>query len=193
MKMSAEVNDLFSAMAKFQGQLDNATKGKAGHGYKYADLAAVINAAKEPLSANGLSVTQLLGTNAAGNHSLITMLAHSSGQYMSSETELPKAVLQGGAGKNPVQVIGSAITYFRRYSYAAIIGMAQEDDDGQSVQQPAQTTEPEKPWLNLPDDNLKKWVCEQVAAGSAHEQLIKTLQVTYKISKSNIEIIKAMK
>ena len=60
---------------------------------------------------------------------MITMLTHSSGQYMSSEFEMVEAVLQGGGGKNPAQTLGSAITYQRRYAYAAIIGLAQEDDD----------------------------------------------------------------
>ena len=46
MKMSQETNALFEAFSKFQGELDNASKGKQGHGYKYADLAECINTAK---------------------------------------------------------------------------------------------------------------------------------------------------
>ena len=68
-----------------------------------------------------------------GKQTMITMMTHSSGQYMSSEFEMVDAVLAGGSGKNPAQVLGSAITYQRRYAYAAIIGLAQEDDDAASL------------------------------------------------------------
>ena len=128
MKHSEQVNELFAALSKFQGELDNAIKCSAGHGYKYADLAECINVAKAPLAANGLSVVQMIGQS--GEHqTLITMLCHSSGQYLQSEFALVNATLMGGAGKNPAQVLGSAITYQRRYAYTAILGMAQEDDD----------------------------------------------------------------
>ena len=46
MKLSEQTNELFKAFAAFQGELDNASKGKQGHGYKYADLAECINTAK---------------------------------------------------------------------------------------------------------------------------------------------------
>ena len=128
MQHSEQFNELFAALSKFQGELDNASKNSAGHGYKYADLAECINAAKAPLAANGLSVVQMIGQS--GDHkTLITMLCHSSGQFLKSEFILVNATLMGAAGKNPAQVLGSAITYQRRYAYTAILGMAQEDDD----------------------------------------------------------------
>lgn len=133
MKMSDKTNDLFTAFAKFQGELENASKDKKGHGYMYADLAACINSAKTHLASNGLAVTQMLGANDEGKQTMITMLTHSSGQWISSEFVMVDAVLQGGSGKNPAQVLGSAITYQRRYAYAAMIGLAQEDDDAASV------------------------------------------------------------
>ncbi len=129
MEMSENTNELFTAFSKFQGELDNSSKSKQGHGYNYSDLATCINTAKPILASNGLSVTQMMGMS-EGSQTIITMLAHSSGQWMRSETIMPNATLQGSAGKNPVQVLGSAITYMRRYCYAAITGMAQEDDDG---------------------------------------------------------------
>jgi hypothetical protein len=129
MNLSTETGELFKAFSKFQGELDNASKGKQGHGYKYADLAECINTAKPFLAKHGLAVSQMLGMSAEGKQTLITMLTHESGQYMSSEFVMVEAVLAGGSGKNPAQTLGSAITYQRRYSYAAIIGLAQEDND----------------------------------------------------------------
>ncbi len=129
MKTSENLSEIFKALSKFQGELENAPKSSQGHGYKYADLATCINEAKPVLAKNGLAVVQMLGGNSDEERTLITMLTHESGEYISSEFVMAKAVLSGGSGKNPAQVLGSAITYHRRYAYAAIIGLAQDDDD----------------------------------------------------------------
>ena len=111
-----------------QSELTAARKAKQGHGYKYADLVECIETAKEPLAKYGLAVTQLMGQYDKEN-TLITALTHESGQYIASEFIMEKAVLHGGAASNPAQKMGASITYMRRYAYAAIIGLAQEDDD----------------------------------------------------------------
>lgn len=151
MKMSDKTNELFTAFAEFQGELENATKNAVNPGVKnkYADLAHCINTAKPVLAKHGLAVTQMLGSDESGRQTLITMLTHKSGQFMSSEFVMVEAKLMGGAGSNPAQALGSAITYQRRYAFAAIIGLAQEDDDANSVtkqrqqqkQQPARITD----------------------------------------------------
>lgn len=132
--MSEATSEIFAAFAKFQGELSNATKSKAGHGYKYADLAQCIETAREPLLNNGLAVTQLMGQSESGA-TLTTMLTHSSGQWIRDSFVMEKAVLQGGGGKNPAQAMGATITYMRRYSYTAIIGMTQEDEDAANVRE----------------------------------------------------------
>ena len=67
---------------------------------------------------------------------LVTMLAHTSGQWLSSAYELPQ-------GATP-QDMGKAITYGRRYSLAAMVGItAEEDDDAAGVE--AKTTSEKKP------------------------------------------------
>ena len=132
MEMSDNTADLFAAYAKFQGDLSNASKAKQGHGYKYADLAQCIDVAKDHLKSNGLAVAQFLGKCEQGT-TLTTMMTHSSGQWMRDSFVMEKAVLQGGAGKNPAQAMGASITYMRRYSYAAICGMTQEDEDAPNV------------------------------------------------------------
>ncbi len=157
MLISNETNELFTALSIAQGQLTSASKAKQGHGYKYADIAECINTAKTPLEENGLAITQMLGQNDQGT-TLITLLTHKSGQYIGSEFLMEKAVLQGGAGKNPAQTMGASITYMRRYAYAAIIGMAQEDDDAAGVSKSEK--KPEKSEL-LPDS--PRWA-EAIAA-----------------------------
>ena len=169
MKLSNETSELFNAFSSFQGELDNASKAKQGHGYSYADLAECINTAKPFLVKNGLAVSQMLGSHESGKQTLITILTHSSGQYMSSEFVMAEAVLAGGGGKNPVQMLGSAITYQRRYSYAAIIGLAQEDDDAAS--QARKQDNKQRASFN-PDECLAKFTN---SAHGANEQMLKTL------------------
>lgn len=130
MKKSESVTELFKALSAFQGELENVEKAKAGHGYSYASLGGCIDAAKGPLKTNGLSVIQLLGNNEKDETTMETVLGHSSGEFISSMCIMPIAKLQGGGGSNPAQIMGASITYMRRYQYAAIIGLAQDDSDG---------------------------------------------------------------
>jgi len=130
MDKSESLAELFKALSKFQGELENVEKDKKGHGYKYATLGSCIDAAKAPLKNNGLSVSQLLGSNDKGESTMQTVLAHQSGEYISSICVMPIAKLAGGGSNNPAQVMGASITYMRRYQYAAIIGLAQDDTDG---------------------------------------------------------------
>jgi hypothetical protein len=139
--------ELFAALSKMQGELTGAYKAKSGHGYNYADLAQCIKTAQEPLKNNGLAVVQMLNETEKGTQ-LETVLTHESGGYMSSSFLMAKAVLQGGGAKNPAQTMGSSITYMRRYAYAAIIGMAQTDDDACDVVSPPKPTKEDQSWID---------------------------------------------
>jgi hypothetical protein len=148
MDKSETVSELFKALSKFQGELENVEKAKAGHGYKYATLGNCIDAAKVPLTTNGLSVVQLMGSNDKGDATMQTVLGHSSGEFISSMCVMPIAKLQGGGGSNPAQIMGASITYMRRYQYAAIIGLAQDDTDGAPKLKERKPTNDEMSWVN---------------------------------------------
>ena len=51
---------------------------------------------------------------------------HSSGQWIRSKVKLPLA-------KVDAQGVGSAITYGRRYGLSSMVGIAQFDDDANSI------------------------------------------------------------
>jgi len=125
---SAEINELASALAKAQAAIKPAKKDSDNPFFKskYADLASVHLACMEHLTVNGLSVTQTLYTNGDARTYLVTSLLHSSGQWI-------KSVAPVNPVKNDPQGMGSAITYMRRYSLAAMVGVAQEDDDGNAA------------------------------------------------------------
>lgn len=130
MLKSEQVNELAAALAKAQGQLEGAKKSSSNPFFKskYADLAECWNTCREALTANEISVIQMPEEiNENGRLNIITtMLAHSSGQYISSTLTMTVTKLDP-------QAIGSAITYGRRYALAAMVGLAQEDDDGEKA------------------------------------------------------------
>ena len=58
-KHSDSINELASALSRAQASINNVIRDKEGFGYQYADLAACLDAIREPLSGNGLSISQL--------------------------------------------------------------------------------------------------------------------------------------
>jgi hypothetical protein len=129
MLKSEQINELAAALAKAQGQLEGAKKSSNNPFFKskYADLAECWNTCREALTANEISVIQMPEEiNENGRLNITTMLAHSSGQYISSTLTMTVTKLDP-------QAIGSAITYGRRYALAAMVGLAQEDDDGEKA------------------------------------------------------------
>jgi len=163
--------ELFTAISKMQGELTGAFKAKSGHGYNYADLAQCIKTAQEPLRKNGLAIVQLLTEKDGGTH-LETIMTHSAGGFVSSSFLMAKAVLAGGGGKNPAQTMGSSITYMRRYSYSAMIGLAQTDDDACDVREPAGPTADDMVWINAAKADIT--VLDQIENNEAYKNKIKS-------------------
>ena len=124
MDMQSEtIGKLAEALAKAQGQMESAKFDRRNphFGAKYASLAAVMDAARKPLSENGLSVVQTTELTERGVI-LHTWLLHASGEWTRSIYPVIPV-------KNDPQGMGSALTYARRYNFAAIVGIASEDDD----------------------------------------------------------------
>lgn len=90
--------------------------------YKYADLADVMEAIRAPLSENGLSITHRMSKSDRGTYALETILMHESGQTISTWYPLPDP------GLAKPQTFGGLLTYGRRYSVCALVGVASDDD-----------------------------------------------------------------
>jgi len=117
-----------AAFAKAQGDMTNPQKGTENKFFdsKYADLSQCWKACRAALAANDIAVFQ----GVVGDR-LKTTLIHKSGETLEDEG----VPLCGYANaKNPMQALGSAITYARRYGLCAMVGMAPEDDDGNSLE-----------------------------------------------------------
>jgi hypothetical protein len=130
MNQSEQINELMAALAKAQGQMRAAIKDSTNPHFKsrYADLASVWDACREPLSNNGLAVTQTVQCD-GDKQFLVTMLGHASGQWIKSLICLP-------IQKPGPQELGSCLSYCRRYGLASMVGVFQDDDDGEKVEAP---------------------------------------------------------
>lgn len=113
------------------------TKSGARFSYQYANLETCIEQTKAGLNNNGLAVLQTFGFK-DGKTTLITTLWHISGQSIVGEQ-----LLECVDPKDP-QKIGSVVTYLRRYGYMAILGLAAEDDDGNTASQQKPVKQAEK-------------------------------------------------
>lgn len=120
MNTSESVKLITAALLKAEAKIKHAIKdGNNPHlRNNYATLESVIDASKEFLLENDIIVIQ-----APGNGVLTTRLQHSSGEFFETVTNL---VIE----KQTCQGVGSALTYFRRYSLAALLNITQQDDDG---------------------------------------------------------------
>lgn len=134
---SDQINELAEALASAQASILPAVKDrqaevtpvdpkKRPYSYTYADLARVYEVSRKPLSDAKLSVTQPIVWDETGIY-LRSVLMHASGQWIASELPLT-------ADFTRPQNIGSMVMYYRRYCYAALVGIATEDDDGHAAQ-----------------------------------------------------------
>lgn len=136
MKTSDSIKNITEALIKAHAEIKHAIKDKVNPHFRsqYATLESVIDSSKQVLLNNGIVVVQ--GSNRDGF--LITKLIHSSGEFFESELSLM-------LDKQNMQSLGSAMSYARRYSLAAMLNMAQVDDDAeQSVQNQSKNQEPKK-------------------------------------------------
>ena len=130
--MTEPLNELMAALAKAQASITAPTRNRevevyskrtnAKYTFRYATLDAIIEHIRKPLTENGLWFIQRLHQNGDGKYRLVTTLTHASGQSIDGETP----ILAEDASN---QGFGSALTYMRRYSLCAMLGIAADEDD----------------------------------------------------------------
>ncbi|MDD5065364.1 MAG: ERF family protein [Phycisphaerae bacterium] len=155
MTKSESINELATALVKAQEEIKHAPMLNENPYFKskYANLPTVIDTAKPILCKYGLAVVQTVG-GMDGEIDVATILMHTSGQWISNTISFKPQ-------KPGIQDAGAVITYLRRYSYAAIVGTAsEEDDDGNSDAEPPKQpqgkleTPPAKSEMKI-DDEVK--------------------------------------
>jgi len=182
------MKNLFKALASFQQEVPIIHKGTEGYGYSYADLPAILPIINPLLAKHGLGFTQL-GTGTG----IKTIIFHSeSGEILESLFDIPQGVSL--AKMNDFQVLGSAITYMRRYALSSALGLVTDKDtDAGGEQGKKQALTDDKAWFNPTakdgsvNDTGTNWIAYAKKAGRA--EAIKATESKYKISKTVREFL----
>lgn len=104
------------------------TSAKGRTNYAHEDLAGIARAIDPILARNGLSY-RYRSEQSAGKLRVTCILSHSGGHSENTTLEAPE---DHSGNKNPIQAIGSSVTYLQRYTLKLGVGLsASTDDDGQ--------------------------------------------------------------
>ena len=183
MTQSESIDKLLPAFVAFQSDMPSVPKDAVNPHFrsKYASLGAITEATRPHLAKHGLAVTQSLVWR-DGVQLLVTRVIHVSGQWMQD----------GGYALNPTkndpQGMGSAVTYARRYTLGATLGIVTEDDDDGNAASAPRPQPAKQPATNLPplnainaDGTLTSKGLESasfIAGGGTFEQIERKYKVT---------------
>lgn len=179
MTSSQTITKLSAALVKSQKNIGSAKKDAANPFFKssYADLGSVMEAVKDHLLEQGVSVLQPVGHLESGATYVETVLLHESGEFISDR------MVVTCAKQNDPQAQGSAISYARRYSLQSMLFVPAGDDDGEGAMnrnKPKDDPKPE-PKKDVPSKvtdkpNLKKLIEELAKAGITPQEALETLK-----------------
>jgi len=168
------MKNIYKSLASFQQEVPVIHKGTQGYGYSYANLSAIFEVINPILKKNGLGFTQLVGEN-----NIKTVIFHAeSGEVIETTTNIPQNVIL--KGMNDFQVLGSAITYIRRYALSSALGLITDKDIDAGGVQETKPTVKTLPNL-LPNTPEWKKVFEAMKNGFKIDQV----RVKYQVSKEN--------
>jgi hypothetical protein len=132
---SPSIGAIAAALAKAQGELTNPEKSllatirspiasEGERSFRYASLASGLDIVRKVLGKHGIAIVQTTAIDReAALIWLTTVLAHSSGEWLSSDWPVC------GVGETAApHKMGAALTYARRYALFTLVGIAGEDD-----------------------------------------------------------------
>lgn len=161
------MSELHKAIIKFQSEMKPVIKESENPHFrsKFADLSSILSDVLPLLTKNKLGVLQLIRSEAGANV-MVTKLIHESGDSIESSIAIP-------AQSDP-QKLGSLITYLKRYSLQAMLGIATEDDDGNSASDaPAYKSQPSNNRADDPASFTQKKHWDELAALATQKGIAK--------------------
>ena len=163
---------LFKSLAEFQQEVPTIHKATQGYGYTYADLPKIFEVINPLLKKHGLGFTQLI--NGA---ELVTIVFHiESGETLESKTTIPQNVAL--KGMNDFQVLGSAITYLRRYALSSALGLVTDKDTDAGGEQIKVEPKNESKKVAIDDKRLAKAIKAITEGEYTTKELLNTFDLT---------------
>jgi hypothetical protein len=133
-RSSPSISAIASALAKAQSQLCNPEKSltatiqspfprEPDRTFRYASLASGLDIVRKSLGEHEIATIQTTSIDQDGRIRLTTLLAHASGEWISSDWP----VCSSSESITPHRM-GASLSYARRYALFALVGIAGEDD-----------------------------------------------------------------
>ena len=141
MKQSESIKSLLEGLVKAQAEFTTLPKDKSGYGYKYTDLDTVISTVKPILAKYNIGFMQMLSTLEGNVKAITTRVFNSAGEWIEDTTPLPDVAM---AKTNAAQNLGAAITYMKRYTLCAMLGISSDEDVDGNAQQNAPQARPQQ-------------------------------------------------
>jgi hypothetical protein len=173
-----EQQSLFKSLAAFQQEVPVIHKETKGYGYSYADLPTIFDKINPLLAKHNLGFTQPI----MGNCVKTIIFQTETGETIESLTEIPQGVQL--KGMNDFQVLGSAITYIRRYALSSILGLVTDKDTDAAGEQ----TKPSKPILKADTEHFGKAV-EYLMKGGSIDAIKQKYEVSQEVETKLIKSI----
>jgi len=181
---------LYKALAGFQQECPVIHQGTKGYGYTYSSLTEILSIINPIMKKHNLGFTQLIQ-----NDTIQTIVFETTtGQSIESNISVPGDVKL--KGMNDFQVLGSAITYCRRYSISSILGIVTDKDIDGSGEQSKKSTAPAPAKLTMDFSSQSFINCKNVFLNTPKEgeQLfIDKLKSAYTNSSELIDKIQKLK
>lgn len=132
-KEQTKQSEFFSSLIEVQKKISALNKTKANPHYKtkYVPLSDILEEVKPILNEHGLFLSQTFSVPAGGKTEMITKIISSAGESIES------TCLLDSKDPHDPQKVASAITYYRRYSITSMLGIEENDDDGELASKPA--------------------------------------------------------
>lgn len=150
MRYSESISNIAAALAKAQAEIKNPIKDQINKGVqgapKYANLEDTLQDYVRPVCTKyGISVYQSIKTDENGRVGVCTVLLHESGEFIESDYVYCNVVIPTNRDGNKIltegQATGVCITYLRRYSLNAALGInGDKDTDGSYTDRPTEET-----------------------------------------------------
>lgn len=184
---------IYSQLAKFQQEVGTITKDSKGHNYKYASLDHIIEIITPFLKSNGLGFLHKFD-----GADIICVLFNTEGEDIASRFTMPQEEMRG---MNMNQSMGASITYARRYTLTAILGLATDEDTDGVVSRP-QNNKVAPQGQNIPKKEVKKdeLVVESeafkklvdIAPKYTVDQLLEMAKTKYEVSSATEQVIRGL-
>ena len=204
------MSKIYGQLLQFQNKLRKVNKDAKGYGYNYASFDNIIETIKPELEAQNLGYTHIFD-----GQDIICILFNAEGETITSRLSLseekPKLTKDGKETLTASQLLGVSITYARRYTLTAILGLVTDDDTDGVVNTPKTNKVVSQGQNQTPQDNKTKWfnlktkdgavidknykyIIDNYAKGATSDKIIKALeQVGYTIHSSVKKEIEQMK